>query len=95
MDYFDYYAKQYDSVYLNQVSEISKLSSETYLKLGSSYFEVMRQAGNENWKLTNRWSVLSTVGIGDLRSFYKGKYLVQFTRHPFFAHFMCSNTTIF
>ena len=74
LDYFDYYEKQYDSVYLNRVSEISKLSSEAYLKLNSSYFEVMRQAGDENWKFANRWSILSSMGIGDLRGFYEEKY---------------------
>ena len=74
LDYFDYYDKKYDSVYRNRVSEISQLTDNTFDKLGSSYFEVMRQAGDKNWKLANRWSILSSVGIGDLRKFYREKY---------------------
>ena len=73
LDYFDYYYKTYDSIYKKDTEEIEKLSFNTYIKLRASYFEVMRQAGNKDWKLTNRWSFTSG-GIGDLRMFYEEKY---------------------
>ena len=73
LDYFDYYEKQYNSLYSNQIKEVSKLSSDNYHKLTASYYEVMRQAGDKNWKITNRWA-FGINGIGDLRRFYKEKY---------------------